>query len=68
MPSTEASAAPVQIAYLMIRGPMLVIGIDCHKDDLSACLVDHLGTVMAIIDFPQSRSPEYPTLGWLVLG
>ena len=33
---------------------MFVIGIDSHKDTLSACLVDHLGTAL------EYRSPNTP--------
>jgi len=36
--------------------------------DASLAGYRHLLRVMAIIDFPQGRSPEFPTLGLVVLG
>ena len=43
---------------------MLVIGIDSHKDTLSACLVDHLGTALEYRTIPNTRAGQRQLVDW----
>ena len=43
---------------------MFVIGIDSHKDTLSACLVDHLGTPLEYRDFANTPQGHRHLVDW----
>ena len=43
---------------------MLVIGIDSHKDTLSACLVDHLGTPLEYRDIANTPQGHRQLVDW----
>ena len=43
---------------------MLVIGIDSHKDTLSACLVDHLGTALEYRTIPNTPAGHRQLVDW----
>ena len=44
---------------------MLVIGIDSHKDTLSACLVDHLGTALEYRSIPNTPAGHGRLIDWV---
>ena len=43
---------------------MFVIGIDSHKDTLSACLVDHLGTALEYRSIPNTPAGHRQLIDW----
>ena len=43
---------------------MFVIGIDSHKDTLSACLVDHLGTALEYRSIPNTPAGHGQLIDW----
>lgn len=60
-PAWERKAADIRISRGAVARPV-------HGSCLAWRFWDTRGSVMAIIDFPQGRSPEFPTLGLVVLG
>ena len=61
---TEPSAAPNKAPIRRLENQMLVIGIDSHKDTLSACLVDHLGTALEYRSIPNSPAGHRHLIDW----
>ena len=45
---------------------MLVIGIDSHKDTLSACLVDHLGTSLEYRTIANTPAGHRQLVSWRI--
>ena len=43
---------------------MFVIGIDSHKDTLSACLVDHLGTALEYRTIANTPAGHRQLVSW----